>query len=257
MSIYQYNNVTHYISFLFPKSLSSSSPYKEPPKTRDRDHHTHQNLSLSDHFSFFLSAKMGSKHETMGVTNTWGLAVVAVLVVLNNIGFVRSTSLDEDRAQCADKLVGLATCLPYVGGEAKSPTLDCCSGLKTVVEKSKKCLCVLLKDRNDPNLGINLNSTLALQLPTSCHVPTNISKCVELLHLAPNSSDAKMFEGYANSHGKSSSGSLAPISSENSTSNGSTIGNDKSESGKGKGLMGMEIIMGTILFFCPHLVLYI
>ncbi|XP_030478855.2 non-specific lipid transfer protein GPI-anchored 6 [Cannabis sativa] len=206
---------------------------------------------------------MGSSSSN---NNTLNLVLILVLILMlnnnNNIGFVlsssssssSSTSLDGDRAECADKLVGLATCLPYVGGEAKNPTLECCSGLKTVVEKSKKCLCVLLKDRNDPNLGINLNSTLALQLPNACHVPTNISKCVELLHLAPNSSDAKMFDGYANSHG---SGSLAPISSENSTSHGSTIANDKSDSGKGKGWKGMDIILGTFLFFCPHLVIYI
>ncbi|GMN66716.1 hypothetical protein TIFTF001_035784 [Ficus carica] len=87
-------------------------------------------------------------------------------------------NLDQDRAECTDKLMGLATCLPYVGGDAKTPTLDCCSGLKEVVEKSKKCLCVLIKDRDDPNLGLKINSTLALQLPNACHVPTNITKCI-------------------------------------------------------------------------------
>lgn len=116
---------------------------------------------------------MCSKISSVVAPYTWGLVMVLVLL----IGFVSST-IDQDRAECADKLVGLATCLPYVGGDAKTPTLDCCSGLKQVVENSKKCLCVLLKDRNDPNLGLKLNSTLALQLPSACHVPTNISKCV-------------------------------------------------------------------------------
>lgn len=87
-------------------------------------------------------------------------------------------SLDEDRAECTDKLVGLVTCLPYVGGDAKTPTVDCCTGLKEVVKSSNKCLCVLIKDRDDPNLGIKLNSSLALNLPNACHVPTNITKCI-------------------------------------------------------------------------------
>ncbi|PON90947.1 Lipid transfer protein/Par allergen [Trema orientale] len=199
---------------------------------------------------------MGSKFENVGAPyKCWGLVMVLVLVVLSNdIGFV-SSNIDQDRAECADKLVGLATCLPYVGGDAKTPTLDCCSGLKQVVENSKKCLCVLLKDRNDPNLGLNLNSTLALQLPSACHVPTNISKCVELLHLAPNSSDAKMFEGFANSNGKASS---TPVASVNSTSHGSTSANVKGDGGRGKRWKGMvEMALGTLLFFSPHLVLYI
>lgn len=93
------------------------------------------------------------------------------------IGSGRS-NLDQDRAECADQLVGLAGCLPYVGGDAKAPTIDCCTGLKTVLQKSKKCLCILIKDRDDPDLGLKINATLALGLPTACHTPANITECV-------------------------------------------------------------------------------
>jgi hypothetical protein len=93
------------------------------------------------------------------------------------IGFA-SSNLDQDRAECANQLIGLSTCLPYVGGDAKSPTLDCCTGLKQVLDKGKKCLCILIKDRDDPNLGVKINATLALALPTACHTPANISECV-------------------------------------------------------------------------------
>ncbi|XP_034220441.1 protein YLS3-like isoform X2 [Prunus dulcis] len=103
------------------------------------------------------------------------LSSILVLMLLVDFG---SSNIDQDRAECAEQLVGLAPCLPYVGGDAKAPTLDCCTGIKEVEQKSKKCLCVLIKDRNDPNLGLKINATLALQLPTSCHVPVNISKCV-------------------------------------------------------------------------------
>ncbi|KAL0339223.1 UNVERIFIED_CONTAM: protein YLS3 [Sesamum angustifolium] len=82
----------------------------------------------------------------------------------------------KDRQECADSL-GLATCLPYVGGTAKTPTPDCCSGLKQVLKTNKKCLCVVIKDRNDPDLGLNINVTLALGLPVVCNAPANISQC--------------------------------------------------------------------------------
>ncbi|KAK7851802.1 protein yls3 [Quercus suber] len=112
---------------------------------------------------------MGSKNVTMALSYT--------LVLMMLVGFA-SSNLDQDRAECANQLVGLATCLPYVGGEAKAPTLDCCTGIKQVLQKSKKCLCILIKDRDDPNLGIKINATLALNLPTTCHAPANITECV-------------------------------------------------------------------------------
>ncbi|KAK7331471.1 hypothetical protein VNO77_25696 [Canavalia gladiata] len=124
-------------------------------------------------------------------------------------GFGRS-DLAKDREECAEKLIGLASCVPYVDGEAKTPTIDCCSGLKEVLDKSKKCICILIKDRDDPNLGIKINATLAIQLPSACHAPANISQCVDLLHLAPNSPEAKVFEGFQNSTKTNSS---TPVSS--------------------------------------------
>ncbi|XP_057800374.1 non-specific lipid transfer protein GPI-anchored 14-like isoform X1 [Salvia miltiorrhiza] len=99
----------------------------------------------------------------------------------------------KDKEACAESLVGLATCLPYVGGTAKSPTPDCCNGLKQLLKTNKKCLCVVIKDRNDPDLGLNINVTLALSLPHVCNAPANISQCPALLNLPPNSPDAQVF----------------------------------------------------------------
>ncbi|KAK4762580.1 hypothetical protein SAY86_008348 [Trapa natans] len=103
------------------------------------------------------------------------LVVVAVAVI---IGTARA-DLNQDKTECADKLVGLATCLPYVAGDEKTPSIDCCSGMKQVLDKSKRCICVLIKDRNDPNLGIKFNATLALSLPDACHSLTNITQCID------------------------------------------------------------------------------
>ncbi|KAI4373706.1 hypothetical protein MLD38_011799 [Melastoma candidum] len=124
-----------------------------------------------------------------------------------------ASNIDQDRAECADQLVGLATCLPYVGGDSKNPTIDCCTGLKTVIDKSRKCLCVLIKDRDDPSLGIKINLTLALGLPTACHTPVNITECVDLLHLPHNSTEAKVFESTTSISNTTAAAATTPANS--------------------------------------------
>ncbi|KAK7405795.1 hypothetical protein VNO78_07404 [Psophocarpus tetragonolobus] len=100
----------------------------------------------------------------------------------------------KEKEECTQQLVRLTTCLPYVGGQAEAPTPDCCSGLKQVLKNNKKCLCLIIKDRNDPDLGgLQINVTLALNLPTACNDPLNVSKCPELLHMDPKSPDAQVF----------------------------------------------------------------
>lgn len=102
--------------------------------------------------------------------------VTALLLIM--LAILANSDLSKDREECADKLVTLASCLPYVGGDANTPTIDCCTSLKLVLDKTKKCICILIKDRNDPKLGFTLNATLAVHLPTACHIPSNISQCV-------------------------------------------------------------------------------
>ncbi|KAI7755153.1 hypothetical protein M8C21_026023 [Ambrosia artemisiifolia] len=138
-----------------------------------------------------------------------------LVLTLVSVCHVTSGANDKDKEECAEQLAGLATCLPYVGGNAKSPTPDCCSGLKQVLNTNKKCLCVVVKDRNDPDLGLTINVTLALGLPNVCHAPANVTKCPELLHLAPNSTDAQVFYQYGHSSG------VAPASSPTASANAS------------------------------------
>ena len=86
--------------------------------------------------------------------------------------------MNSDRSECADQLVGLAPCLQYVQGQARAPAPDCCGGLRQVLGKSPKCLCVLVKDKDDPNLGIKINASLALALPSACGATkANVSHC--------------------------------------------------------------------------------
>lgn len=146
----------------------------------------------------------------------WKTAVILLLFTVSSLllGFAAGDDA-KDKQDCTNSLVGLATCLPYVGGNTKSPTPDCCNGLKQVLKDDKKCLCLIIKDRNDPQIGININVTLALGLPAVCQAPANISNCPELLHLDPKSPDAQLFYQYG--HDDSSSIANTPASSPTAT----------------------------------------
>ncbi|KAL5766898.1 hypothetical protein ACOSP7_017515 [Xanthoceras sorbifolium] len=199
---------------------------------------------------------MDSKLATMVVpfSCTW-----VPLLLLLILGFATS-DVNQDRSECADQLVGLATCLPYVGGDAKSPTIDCCTGLKQVLDKSKKCLCILIKDRNDPTLGLKINATLAATLPSACHSPVNVTDCISMLHLAPNSPDAKVFEGFANISQGHSTTPAASVKGSSSTSEEKSDGGGKSKrwigGGRGGGGGVLEMACGiSVLLFTLQIIL--
>lgn len=116
----------------------------------------------------------------------------AAAVLAAAAAWVAGGDMSADRSECADQLVGLAPCLQYVQGQARAPAPDCCGGLRQVLGKSPKCLCVLVKDKDDPNLGIKINATLALALPSVCGAThANVSHCPRkllffLLHSSPS-----------------------------------------------------------------------
>ncbi|XP_054820574.1 non-specific lipid transfer protein GPI-anchored 6-like isoform X2 [Prosopis cineraria] len=159
-------------------------------------------------------------------TTTIDLGLVLCLLVLVLLAGFGGSDLAQDRAECTDKLVSLTSCLSYVNGEAKAPTLDCCNGFKDVVERSNKCICILLKDRDDPNLGIKINATLAVKLPSICHAPTNITDCINILHLAPTSKEAKDFEYLGKLAAKNGSTTPAPSTASNASAGGTASCSD-------------------------------
>lgn len=108
----------------------------------------------------------------------WRISLVLLATTLIMATMVASgEDKAKDKEECTEQLVGMATCLPYVQGQAKSPTPDCCSGLKQVLTSDKKCLCVIIQDRNDPDLGLQINVSLALTLPSVCHATADVTKC--------------------------------------------------------------------------------
>ncbi|URE19006.1 Protease inhibitor/seed storage/LTP family [Musa troglodytarum] len=138
----------------------------------------------------------GQQRNQLAVAASHGCpGELTLLLLLSLLGSGRA-DFASDRAECGNQVIGLATCLAYVQGHAEDPSPDCCSGLKQVVAKSFRCLCVLIKDRNEPNLSFRFNFTRALLLSPKCDVTANLSDCPRLLNLAPNSAEAKFFEQF-------------------------------------------------------------
>ncbi|KAJ4885031.1 Bifunctional inhibitor/lipid-transfer protein/seed storage 2S albumin superfamily protein [Raphanus sativus] len=110
---------------------------------------------------------------------------------------VRS-DLNQDIKGCQYSMSDLYSCLPFVTSKAKAPDSTCCTTLKEKLDKgqTKRCLCTLVKDRDDPGLGFKVDANRAMSLPSTCHVPANISQCPELLHLPPDSVAAKIFKQF-------------------------------------------------------------
>ncbi|XP_042058325.1 non-specific lipid transfer protein GPI-anchored 14-like isoform X2 [Salvia splendens] len=180
------------------------------------------------------------------------LALAAML-----IGFASCDNHDsKEREECAESVVGLATCLPYVGGTAKSPTPDCCSGLKQVLNTNKKCVCVIVQDRNDPDLGLNINLTLALGLPRACNAPANISQC-------PDSPDAQIFyeSGNGTHVAEGPNDNVKPAAPSDITTPGSSVeqqdddDDDDSASANGKRFIGLKIFAGVLFLWSVDFVI--
>ncbi|TKY45180.1 YLS3 protein [Spatholobus suberectus] len=155
--------------------------------------------------------------------------VLAIALALINHAMGDSA---QEKQKCAEQLTGVATCLPYLGGDAKAPTADCCSGLTQAIKTNKKCICVILKDRDDPDLGLKINITIAVGLPSLCKAPDNLSQCPALLHLDPKSPEAQAFNQMGhNSNGGSISPSPTP-SAEGSSQHGKNQGTDETATAK-------------------------
>ncbi|KAL7105273.1 hypothetical protein ACP275_07G033700 [Erythranthe tilingii] len=81
---------------------------------------------------------------------------------------------------CTSVLISMASCLNYVSGSAASPSPSCCSALDNVVKTQPRCLCAIVNGGGGGSVGVNINQTLALGLPSACKVETPpISRCDE------------------------------------------------------------------------------
>ncbi|XP_059634997.1 non-specific lipid transfer protein GPI-anchored 14-like [Cornus florida] len=139
--------------------------------------------------------------------------IIAAALVASTMG-----TMEEDEKDCADQLTNLAACIPYVSGSAKKPTPECCEDTQKVKSAKPKCLCVLIKESTDPSMGLPVNTTLALQMPSACNIDAKVSDCPTLLNLPPDSPDAKIFKEADGGTSTTSSATNSPPSSTSGTS---------------------------------------
>lgn len=103
-------------------------------------------------------------------SKTIGMSLVLVLVVMLCGGAMAQSG-------CSSALLGLSSCLNYITGNSSTPSSSCCSQLGNVVQAQPQCLCTVLSG-GAAALGLNINQTQALTLPTVCNVQTPpLSQC--------------------------------------------------------------------------------
>uniref|UniRef100_A0A2P2INJ9 Non-specific lipid transfer protein A n=1 Tax=Rhizophora mucronata TaxID=61149 RepID=A0A2P2INJ9_RHIMU len=101
---------------------------------------------------------------------TLGLATILVIMLCTETEAQSSSG-------CTNVLISMSPCLNYITGNSSTPSSQCCSQLANVVRSSPQCLCEVLNGGGS-SMGININQTQALALPTACNVQTpSISRC--------------------------------------------------------------------------------
>ncbi|GLT36351.1 hypothetical protein SLA2020_107350 [Shorea laevis] len=78
----------------------------------------------------------------------------------------------QSSSDCSSAFVSLSPCLNYTTGNSSTPSKPCCTNLASVVGSQPLCLCQVLNGNAASSLGVNINQTLALGLPTACNVQT-------------------------------------------------------------------------------------
>ncbi|KAF3678304.1 non-specific lipid transfer protein GPI-anchored 5 [Capsicum chacoense] len=100
---------------------------------------------------------------------------VMALVMVLSVAIFFNGALGQ--SSCMTTLVGLSPCLNYVSGNSSTPSSSCCTSLAGVVQSNPQCLCMLVNGGGS-NLGIAINQTLALGLPSACNLQTPpLSRC--------------------------------------------------------------------------------
>ncbi|CAN4098168.1 unnamed protein product [Withania somnifera] len=171
------------------------------------------------------------------------LAVVMVLIVtiFGNGALAQSS--------CMTTLVGLSPCLNYVSGNSSTPSSSCCTSLSSVVQSNPQCLCVLVNGGGS-NLGIAINQTLALGLPSACNLQTPPASRCNAAN-GPTASAAEPASSPAGSTTTSDSSNEIPLTPSGTTGSKtvpSTPGSSSSSSAGSNSKISLSTLVGFLLF---------
>ncbi|CAN0839045.1 Non-specific lipid transfer protein GPI-anchored 31, partial [Linum grandiflorum] len=115
-----------------------------------------------------LNQTSASPYSTMA--SYLPLFLVSALLFLSaaNAAHHHSAAAPAPAADCSTVVLSLSDCLTYVlnGSTTTKPEGTCCSGLKDVLKNNAACLCQAFQSSGQ--LGVELNMTKALTLPSAC-----------------------------------------------------------------------------------------
>ncbi|KAG6479148.1 non-specific lipid transfer protein GPI-anchored 31-like [Zingiber officinale] len=103
-------------------------------------------------------------------------------------------------ADCSSTLLSLSDCLSFVeeGSREPKPQKQCCTGLKKIVAEAAEAACLCDALGQGASLGLSLNVTKALALPSSCGISTpRLSQCKVVLAGVPAAAPAPSPSGPA------------------------------------------------------------
>ncbi|XP_059629833.1 non-specific lipid transfer protein GPI-anchored 23-like [Cornus florida] len=82
---------------------------------------------------------------------------------------------------CSSLIYNMADCLSFLsdGSDETTPDNTCCSGFKLVMDTDADCICEALRSSSD--LGIEINMTQVMTLPSACAFSAPfLSSCIEV-----------------------------------------------------------------------------
>ncbi|CAA7057755.1 unnamed protein product [Microthlaspi erraticum] len=80
-------------------------------------------------------------------------------------------------SDCSTVIYDMMGCLSYLtpGSNDTKPEKECCVGIQSVLEYNPVCICYGLKTSNE--MGIPLNNSRTLAMPTTCKIPIAAPHC--------------------------------------------------------------------------------
>ncbi|EOX94708.1 Bifunctional inhibitor/plant lipid transfer protein/seed storage helical domain - like 3 [Theobroma cacao] len=104
----------------------------------------------------------------MAARSMKGAMLAAVVIVAATLW---TGAVAQSSSSCTNVLVSMSPCLDYIQGNSSKPSSSCCSQLANVVRSQPQCLCEVLNG-GASSLGVSVNQTQAMALPTACNVKT-------------------------------------------------------------------------------------
>ncbi|XP_051122607.1 non-specific lipid transfer protein GPI-anchored 1 [Andrographis paniculata] len=133
--------------------------------------------------------------STAGEMNPLAAAVAAAALLCLGMASAADNSL---ATKCAAEFQKVTQCLPFATNKAAEPSKQCCDAVAELKNTDPACLCFIIQQihngSNEAVKSMGVQEERLLQLPSACKLANaSVAECPKLLHLAPNSPDAAIF----------------------------------------------------------------